>query len=204
MSGRRPSSASPPSLTPKPKISSPLTSPPFAAKAGSSAEVTVGSTIIRARLIDQSLHSVVDPTSPAPGSGGPGPRDASAAAAAATTPPPLGAVGAAGPAPRPQPANANADEWFRDNKRRIMWVLNANDSSYNILLTHSLLSGKKALSVNGVKVAAKGKALMDFGGRFKFRVGKVDMSVVVESKLTGKFLYSLRMEGLKEPVLTCT
>ena len=43
------------------------------------------------------------------------------------------------------------DRWFKDNKRRIMWVLNVNDSNYNIVLTHSQMSGKKTLTVNGVR-----------------------------------------------------
>ena len=81
-------------------------------------------------------------------------------------------------------------------------MLYVNDSNYNIMLEHGVVSGKKSISINGKKLGVKGKAILDFGGQFKFRIAHINMSASIESKLSGNFKYKLYIEGLDQPVLT--
>ncbi|GMH48836.1 hypothetical protein TL16_g00387 [Triparma laevis f. inornata] len=142
-------------------------------KAPTSAEITISGVIIRARLISQEFQEVVDPELKS--------REAER-----------------------QTAKGNGnDGWFKDTKKRIMWVLNVNDHNYNIVLFHSTISGKKSISINGTCLAVKSKALVDFGGQFKFKLGWIKIIVSCESRLSGNFKYKLLMEGLKEPILVC-
>ncbi|GMH90701.1 hypothetical protein TrVE_jg5981 [Triparma verrucosa] len=142
-------------------------------KALTSAEITVAGVIIRARLISEEFQEVVDPAL----------KDREA---------------------QKQLAKGNdGDGWFKETKKRIMWVLNVQDHNYNIVLFHSTISGKKSISINGTCLAVKSKALVDFGGKFKFKLGWIKMLISVESKLSGNFRYKLCMDGLKDPILTC-
>ena len=98
-------------------------------KALTSAEITVAGVIIRARLISEEFQEVVDPAL----------KDREA---------------------QKQLAKGNdGDGWFKETKKRIMWVLNVQDHNYNIVLFHSTISGKKSISINGTCLAVKSKAL---------------------------------------------
>lgn len=130
-------------------------------KAPTSAEITISGVIIRARLISQEFQEVVDPELKS--------REA-----------------------QKQIAKGNDnDGWFKDTKKRIMWVLNVNDHNYNIVLFHSTISGKKSISINGTCLAVKSKALVDFGGQFKFKLGWIKMIISCESRLSGNFKYKV-------------
>ena len=136
-----------------------------------SEEITIGSTMIRARLIDPKMHEIMDP----------GMKDRIKE--------------------KKQLKAEDGVGWFKDVKKRMMVVLNVNDSNYNIVLEHGKVSGKKSLTINGKKLAVKGKQILDFGGQFKFRIAHVDMSITVECKLSGTFKYKFFIGGIKDPVL---
>ena len=134
---------------------------------------------IRARLIEEAFHKIVDPSLK---------KDPNAKKEKK-------GGGRKG--------STSKSSWgFYDGKKRIMWVVNIGDSTYNITLEHGVLSGKKTLSINGNLLAVKGKKLFDFGGKFKFRISDVSMVVSVESRMSGVFKYKLMIEGIKDPILT--
>ena len=136
-----------------------------------SEEITIGSTMIRARLIEPKMHEIVDP----------GLKERMEE--------------------KKQLKAEEGAGWFKDVKKRMMVLLIVNDSNYNVVLEHGKVSGKKSLTINGKKLGVKGKQILDFGGQFKFRIAHVDMSIAVECKLSGNFKYKFFIDGIKEPIL---
>ena len=141
-------------------------------------ELTYGDTKIRARLIKQDFHDIVDPTLKKKNSGKP--QDS---------------------ADQSEESKSGGGWGFSDKEKRIMWVVIINNSTYNITLEHGTLSGKKRLTINGSLLAVKGNNFVDFGGKFKFKISHIDMVVSVESCMTGTFKYKLMIAGMKNALL---
>jgi hypothetical protein len=89
-----------------------------------------------------------------------------------------------------------------DQTKRLMFVVCINDHNYNVILEHKTVSGGKVLKVNNHEVATKANTMMDFGGKFEFRLANLIFSISIESSFPG-YKYKLFLDGLSEPILRC-